>query len=195
MATMTEPKAMDCSSLLTRTEIRRLWQADRQDIVDHFLRLDAESRRLRFGVPQKDIGVQRYAERILGMDSVVFGAFVDGGLRGLAELCGFLWHWPRTAEAALSIERDWQDAGIGDALFTRLIAAAQNRSVRTLHMTCLRENERMQHLARKHEAVLEFIPGEVQATLDPPRPTLLSLTEEFLGETRSFGRAVLHVPT
>ncbi|AVO36948.1 GNAT family N-acetyltransferase [Pukyongiella litopenaei] len=187
---------MDCSSLLERTEIRRLWPADRQDIVDHFLLLDAESRRLRFGVPQKDICVQRYAEHLLGMDSVVFGAYVDGRLRGLAELCGFLSQWPRIAEAALSIQRDWQHAGIGDALFTRLIAAAQNRSVRTLHMTCLRENECMQHLARKHEAVLEFIPGEVQATLGPPRPTLSSMTRELLGlgETRRPGPAHLPMP-
>ena len=55
-----------------------------------------------------------------------------------------------TAEAAFSVERDWQDQGIGDALITRVIAAAQNRGVNRLDMICLPENRKMQHLAVKH---------------------------------------------
>lgn len=185
---------MECETLRVQTRIRRLWQSDRPAVTEHFLRLDPETRRLRFGVALKDDSVRSYARQVLSMDAIVYGAFAEARLRGVGELCGFLWHWPPTAEAALSVERPWQDAGIGDALFTRLVAAAQNRSIRALHMTCLRENRRMQHLARKHDAVMEYVPGEVLATLDPPRPTLSSLTEEIVGETRGFARTVLYLP-
>ncbi|UXX81838.1 GNAT family N-acetyltransferase [Roseovarius pelagicus] len=186
---------MQCETIISNTTIRRLGQSDLPDIIDHFLRLDPETRRLRFGVALKDCALRRYAERVVGMDAVVYGAFAGDTLRGVAELRGFLGHWPPTAEAALSVEREWQNAGIGDALFSRLLAAAQNRSIRTLHMVCLRENARMQHLARKHRAVLQFSYGDVEATLGTPWPTLLSLTEEILGETRRFARSVLHLPS
>lgn len=182
-------------TILADTTIRRLWRGDLSDVVDHFLRLDTETRRLRFGVALKDCALRRYAERVLDFDSVVYGAFPGGQLRGVAELRGFLGQWPPSAEAALSVEREWQNAGLGDALFSRLIAAAQNRSIRTLHMVCLRENGRMQHLARKHEAVLQYTDGDVEATIDPPRPTLSSLTEEIIGESRGFARTLLHLPS
>lgn len=186
---------MQCEATLSETTIRRLGQSDLPDVIAHFLRLDMTSRRLRFGVAPKDGTLRQYAERLLGVDAIVFGAFCNDHLRGLAELRGFLGHWPPSAEAALSVESNWQDQGIGGALFSRLIAAAQNRSIRTLHMVCLGENARMQHLAHKHDAVLQFTQGDVEATLDPPWPTFMSMTEEIIGETCNLTRSLLHLPS
>jgi len=174
--------------------IRRLWRADLSEITAHFLRLDPETRRLRFGTVRKDEAVRRHARETIGAASVDFGAFAGARLRGLAELRGWFCHWPPMAEAAFSVEREWQDAGIGEALFDRLVAAAQNRGIRRLYMICLRENGRMQHLARKHDALLEFDIGEVEARLHPPDPTPYALSAEFMGETRSFARTVLRLP-
>ncbi|MEL7257032.1 MAG: GNAT family N-acetyltransferase [Pseudomonadota bacterium] len=134
--------------------------------------------------------LQGYVEDILSIDSIVYGAFVDGSLRGVGELRVLLGRWPPRAEVALSVEAAFQEEGIGDALFARLVASAQNRGVRTLYMMCLRENIRMQHLARKHEAYLKYEIGEVEATLDPPWPTPLSVVEEMVGGTSSYLRAV-----
>lgn len=173
-----------------RPEIRRLWKTDKSQILRHFRRLDPATRRLRFGVSVSRQFLQGYVEDILSIDSIVYGAFVDGSLRGVGELRVLLGRWPPRAEVALSVEAAFQEEGIGDALFARLVASAQNRGVRTLYMMCLRENIRMQHLARKHEAYLKYEIGEVEATLDPPWPTPLSVVEEMVGGTSSYLRAV-----
>lgn len=174
--------------------IRRLWQFDQAAICQHFLRLDPGTRRMRFGGAVSAAYVNKYAEQIMQFDSAIYGAFVDGTLLAVAELRGLFDGWPATAEAAFSVERKWQDQGIGDALLTRVIAAAQNRGVKTLYMICLTENKKMQHLAAKHSAVLKFHRSEVEASLDPPWPTPYSIAEEMAGETGYLVNAVLHWP-
>lgn len=180
--------------ILIRPDIRRLWPADKPLLLDHFSRLDPETRRLRFGASVSAEFVAEYAGNILSLDSLVYGAFVDGALHGVGELRVMMTSWPVRAEIALSVDPAWQHEGIGDALFMRMVAVAQNRGVRSLYMLCLRENERMQRLARKHEALLTFDTGDVEAKLDPPWPTALSLAEEMVGETRTYLHAVLRAP-
>ncbi|MFD0858123.1 GNAT family N-acetyltransferase [Roseovarius aquimarinus] len=174
----------------TAFDIRRLWSADSTILIEHFQRLDTQTRHMRFGGPVSDSFVTDYAAQALSIDSVIFGAFPDGGLRGVAELRGILGMWPKQAEIALLVEPDWQDGGIGDALLGRVIAAAQNRGINKVHMLCLRENARMQSLARKHEAELIFYIGDVEATLQPPWPTPMSVFEEVYGDPHGYFRAV-----
>ncbi len=174
--------------------IRRLWKSDQPKLVDHFQRLDEETRRLRFGGTVSEGFVREYAEQILSNDSVTFGSFPDNELRGVAELRGLLDSWPRSAEVALLVEPEWQDVGIGEALLNRLVAAAQNRGIKTLHMLCLRENMSMRNLAIKHNANLEVDIGNVQATIVPPWPTPLSMFEELLGDTRNYLHTFFHQP-
>jgi len=174
--------------------IRRLWKSDQPKLVDHFQRLDEKTRRLRFGGTVSEGFVREYAEQILSNAAVNFGSFPDNELRGVAELRGLLDSWPRSAEVALLVEPEWQDAGIGEALLNRLVAAAQNRGIKTLHMLCLRENLSMRNLAKKHHATLEVDIGNVEATLAPPWPTPLSMFEEMFGDTRSYLDTFFHQP-
>lgn len=174
--------------------IRSLWALDRDAIRGHFLRLDPETRKARFAGELSDEAVACYARDILRFDSVVLGAFVGGKLRGIAELRGFLGGWPTTAEAAFSVEQEWQNRGIGEALFDHILAAAQNRGVKTLSMICLRENVRMKQLAQKHDATLHHEPGTIEASLDPHWPTPLSIFREMSKETQGIAHAMWHWP-
>lgn len=175
--------------------IRRLWSSDQEQISIHFRRLGAKSRRMRFGGAVNDAFVENYSRRLIELGSLMFGAFPDGELRALGELRGLLDKWPATGEAAFSVQEAWQDQGLGAALMDRVVAAAQNRGVKSLHMLCLRENEKMRHLAQKHDAVLTFNMYEVQATLDQPWPTPFSLAEEIAGEARGIVQAIFRWPT
>jgi GNAT superfamily N-acetyltransferase len=166
--------------------VSRLYEANQDSIRDHFLRLDIRSRRGRFCGAVSDGGILKYAQNIFRNDSIVCGASVDGQLRGIVELRGVFHSWPSTAEAAFSVELDWQNIGIGDALFERMFAMAQNRGVRTIQMMCLKENSRMRHLATKHHALLRNDQDAVEAVLHPYWPTLASVVEEIVGETRSY---------
>lgn len=168
--------------------VRRLHTNDQADVCDHFLRLDVQSRRARFCGAVSDAGVLNYAQGIFRCDSVVCGAFVGEQLRGLVELRGLFQSWPSFAEAAFSVKTDWQNIGIGDALFERMFAMAQNRGVRTIQMICMRENTQMRHLAAKHKASLMFDQDAVEAVLHPYWPTPTSIAKEIIGETMGYTR-------
>lgn len=171
--------------------VRRLRFGDQEEICDHFLRLDAQSRRARFCGAVSDDAILRYARNVLRYDSIACGAFISGHLRGLVELRGLFHFWPSRTEAAFSVEVGWQNIGIGDALFEQMFATAQNRGVRTIEMMCLRENCNMRHLAAKHKAQLVFDTDTVEAILHPIWPTPYSIAEEIIVETKEYSALLL----
>ncbi len=115
------------------------YPADQSEICDHFRRLDAESRRARFcGTVSGEI-LTDYVQSILCRGDIICGAFAKGRLRGFVELCGDVQIGSTKTEAAFSVEPDWQNIGIGDALFERIIAIAQNWGIRSIELMCLRK--------------------------------------------------------
>jgi GNAT superfamily N-acetyltransferase len=173
--------------------IRKMWVVEASRYRDHLLRLDEESRRNRFGGLVTDEFLSRYAELSLGIDTVIHGFFVNGTMRGAAELRPIGKPLSREAEAAFSIEKPWQSHGVGSALLSRTLLAARNRGVRFLHMACLSDNERMQQLARKFDADLTFDFGSVVGEVSAPRPTPLSVMREMLADSHGFATAMLDV--
>lgn len=178
-------------SAFTPPEIRKLWTSDLPDITQHLLRLDAEARRLRFDATVSDAFVTDYAERVIEVGSVVFGAYRDGVLRAIGELRGVYQLWPPNAEIALTVEHDWQSQGIGSALFSRLVESAQNRGIKSLHVLFMTENRRMRQIAAKHHPGLVFLDGQVDASFDPPWPTPLSLVHEFVADSGAYVRQMV----
>ncbi|KIC44855.1 hypothetical protein RA28_17545 [Ruegeria sp. ANG-S4] len=174
--------------------IRRLRIFDKAQIVAHFNTLDRETLRSRFGATVTDAYVQNYVATMFDDTALIYGAFPDTALRGVAELRPIGNPPTRIAEAAFTVEASWQDKGIGDALLSRIIAVARNRSIREVHMVCLATNQRMRHLACKHDADLQLMTGQVAATLTPPWPTPISMVQEIAGEYHAFARAVLSWP-
>lgn len=177
----------------TGAVIRRLWPADLADFRAHLKRLDPESRAMRFGGAVSDEFLDAYADTAHRLGTFLFGAFVDQTLVGVAELRMLLDADLQSAEAAFSVEREWQDAGIGDALLGRVIVAAQNRGIRNVFMICLQNNVRMRHLAEKHAAEIEFAGGDVKGTLRHLGPTPSSIIEEMFGEAQGFATALLRL--
>ncbi|MEX0306726.1 MAG: GNAT family N-acetyltransferase [Ruegeria sp.] len=162
--------------------------------MTHFQNLEPETLRSRFGAVVPDAFLDRYVSTLFDDASLIYGAFPDACLRGMAELRPLGENHPRIAEAAFTVEAPWQDQGIGDALLSRIIAGARNRGIREVHMICLATNQRMRHLASKHSADLKLMTGEVAAKLTPHWPTPLSVAQEIAGEYHAFARAVFCWP-
>lgn len=159
---------------------RKLWTADSAALKTHLLRLDQESRRMRFGTPVSDYFIEQYAAHALGSHSIAHGYFVDGVLRGVAELRGFRGVSGSEAEAAFSVEKDFQNRGIGTELFERTVLAARNRGISKLFVNFLSQNARMQAIAKKFDAVVTYDSDGGHAQIEAPRANALSIWKEAL---------------
>ncbi|RDJ22456.1 GNAT family N-acetyltransferase [Bosea caraganae] len=172
-------------------EIRRLWPAERELFTAHLLRLDALTRRERFGTAVNDDFLANYATTTFGVGGLVYAYIEDGRIRGAAELRGLEDLVAQTGEAAFSVEKAWRRRGIGEALFARLITAARNRGIRTLYMTCLPENAAMRQLARKFEAELIGGYNDVEGTIATGGPTPFTILDEAFDHARGFATLAL----
>ena len=174
-----------------RGEIRRLWSMERDLFTAHLLRLDAQTRRERFGTAVNDDFLTNYAITTFGVGGLVYAHVEAGEVRGAGELRGLDDIVAQTGEAAFSVERDWRRQGIGEALFSRLITAGRNRGIRTLYMTCLPENAAMRRLARKFEADLVGGYNDVEGSLATGGPTPFTILDEAMDNARSFATIAL----
>ena len=171
--------------------IRKLWMGEIAKYAEHLLRLDSESRTNRFGGVVSEEFVRNYVSTVRGLDAIVHGFFVDGVLRGAAELRSFGAALPNEAEVAFSIESPWQSHGVGSALLERTLLTARNRGIKLLHMSCLAHNERMQQLARKFDAELTFDFGSVIGEVVAPHATPVSMIREVFADGHAFATAAL----
>jgi GNAT superfamily N-acetyltransferase len=149
---------------------------------------------MRFGIVVDDEFIRRYAGGAGQFQSVIYGFFTGREMRAAAELRMIGESWHGDAEAAFSVERDYQDSGVGTDLLGRIITSARNRGVDRLYMNCLAENRKMQRIAKKYEADLYFDHGEVVGQLKPSYPTPLSLWSEAIDNGNGFVMAVLDFP-
>jgi GNAT superfamily N-acetyltransferase len=156
-------------------DIRRLWHSDMPGFRDHMLRLEPQSRHQRRG-------------------DLVFGAFVEGRMRGAGELRSkeAIWseqapfHRHIHAEAAFSVEGDFRRRGIGEQLFGRIVRAASNHGVETIEIVCQPGNVGMMHLASKFKTQFTFEENQFTGRLTARRPTAFSLMREASRDIADF---------
>ena len=173
---------------------RKLWPTETEKFRDHLLRLDNDTRRMRFGMPVNDKFINEYAANSQDWDNVVHVYLVNGDVRAAAELRRIGDRWSGEAEAAFSVETAYQDNGIGSDLLGRLVRSARNRGIDRLYMNCLLENRKMQRIAKKFEASLQFDHGDVIGRVRPGFPTYLSIWSEAIEDGSNFMMAVLDLP-
>lgn len=170
--------------------VRKLWAAEAEVYRDHLLRLDRESRNTRFSGAIGDKFIARHSASIRDFGVIVYGFFVDGVLRGAGELRPIGPLFSHEAEAAFSIEKDWQSHGVGTALLERILLSARNRGIRLLRMDCLAGNRRMQQLARKFEADFSFDFGSVVGEVKAARYTPMSIAREAMEDAHGVASAM-----
>lgn len=185
----------DQRHLETSPLVRRLWLSDSQAVLSYFCRLDADTRANRFMGQVSEAGIKAYAEQAMTTRGVMFGAFLDGTLRGLGELrpagpgASSYFIGPE-AEAAFAVERPFRRMGLGAALFTRITQAARNRGVGDLHVRCFSRNGPMIRLASRQGATLHRDGLDADGSLHLDRATPLSLWYGSIAEAFDFTLSV-----
>ncbi|HLJ72300.1 MAG TPA: GNAT family N-acetyltransferase [Roseiarcus sp.] len=185
--------------LAPHATIRRLWEADRELFRGHLLRLDPESRHDRFNGGASDEFLHRYVDRCFAPGDVIFGAFVDGELRGAGELRPLeaeaarprFFAAPGKAEAAFSIERPYRRHGLGVQLFERLMRAAAAHRIGEIDFTCASDNKAMQGLARKFSAEMHFAANQITGRLTARHATAFSIWREAVSDASDYAMAML----
>lgn len=158
--------------------VRELSSADRAELERHFLALDPDDRRLRFGATIGDATVRAYLKWIAFERDTVFGVADDNlrllGVAHLARLEG------GAGELGLSVLKGHRQRGVGGALMARAVMRARNLGLRTLFMHCLAENHAILHLARKLGMDIVTDAPEADARLRLPPADSSSLFGEVL---------------
>jgi GNAT superfamily N-acetyltransferase len=158
---------------------RELPRLEREKFARHLLALEAEDRRLRFGIALPDEAVRDYAARIDFGRDVVFGVFDEAlQLAGAAHLARADAH----AELGVSVLPAHRGRGIGGALLSRAHLHARNWGIGTLFMHCLTENGEMLHLARRQGMGIVAESGEADAHLSLPPASPASIAQALFDE-------------
>lgn len=172
--------------------IRKLWMADSAAFRDHLLRLDAASRRDRFGMEADDDFVCRYAENSFWLDTVIHGIFVGGALVGVAEL-RMIGTSRSEAEAAFSVESEWRGRGFGTRLMEQVMLTARNRRIRKLYMNCLAGNPQALRLAEHSGAELVNEGDDVIGLIVPTTPSPQSYLREVVRDGYGWAVSMAHL--
>jgi GNAT superfamily N-acetyltransferase len=159
--------------------VQRLTEAARPKLRDHFLSLDANDIRLRFGSPLGSDAIAAYVEGIDFDTDAVFGVYEDElGFAATAHVA----FGTDGAELGISVLPGHRSRGIGSALFARAVEHARNRFVTRMYMHCLSENAAMMHIAKKSGMNICVDTGEAEAFLKLEPADQASISGELIGQ-------------
>ena len=94
-------------------------------------------------------------------------------------------------ELAVSVDHEYQRRGIADALMTHMIAWGKVHGVHSVFMHCITDNQKIQHLARKHGLKTVSRAGhEITAQVQLPDATVLDYTANFVAEQQELAKDI-----
>lgn len=179
---------LDCTGNSFRwpdTVIRRVWRHEQDHLTSHLLRLRDRDRYKRFNGYLNDDQIIAYIQGKDWRKFYAMGAWLDGRLRGAAELELRSEQWPRAAEVALSVDPEIRRRGIGHTLFRRLLLLARNRFVSQLYLTTQRDNVGVLRIARRSGVRLIPDNGHMTSVNSLALPNSFTILEEAFGESCS----------
>lgn len=118
----------------------------------------------------------------------LFTYYQDGHIVGFGHLAQENADW----ELAVSVEYDYQGRGIANELMNHMIAWGKVHGVHSVFMHCINDNQKIQHLARKHGLKTMARAGhEITAQVKLPNPTVLDYTASFINKQRTLVRDIV----
>lgn len=149
--------------------------------AEHLKSLSVEDRHTRFGFAASNASIDQMILNVLyhRSDHHIFTYYVDNCIVGFGHLAREEDAW----ELAVSVDREYQGRGIADSLMSHMIAWGKTHGVEVLYMHCITENQKIQHLARKHGLkAWERAGHELTAKVRLPEPTALDYTTSLVQE-------------
>ena len=154
------------------------------EYAQHLKNLGEEDRYTRFGYAAGTAAIDAMILNMLYHSDQhhLFTYYADNHIVGFGHLAREGTDW----ELAVSVERQYQGRGIANELMDHMISWGKTHGVEVLYMHCITENQKIQHLARKHGLkAWERAGHELTARVQLPDPTVLDYTASFINEQRA----------
>ena len=151
------------------------------DYAQHLKALGTQDRYTRFGYTASDYNIDQLILHMLyhPEEHHLFVARQDEDAIGFTHLARCDHGW----ELAVSVSASSQGRGIGNQLMAHAIDWARTHGVDRVFMHCIRDNQRIQHLASKHGLnVIERSGADITAQVNLPPPTTTDYTVDFVRE-------------
>ena len=149
--------------------------------ASHLKNLSDSDRYTRFGYNANATGIDQFILSVLyNRDQHhIFTYMEDNRIVGFGHLAREGVDW----ELAVSVEEPYQGRGIADELMTYMIDWGKTHGVHAVYMHCITDNQKIQHLARKHGLKTVDRSGhEITAQVKLPDPTPLDYLTDFTRE-------------
>ena len=163
-----------------------------REYAQHLKNLSDEDRYTRFGYAASADTIDKMILNILYNqdDHHIFTYYTDGRIVGFGHLAREGTDW----ELAVSVERDYQGRGIANQLMDHMIDWGKTHGVEVLYMHCITENQKIQHLARKHGLKSWDRSGhELTSRVRLPDPTILDYTANFVREQSNLAADIVRL--
>ena len=160
--------------------------------ADHLKQLPPADQYTRFGYQPRPHNIDQLILNILynPNNHHIFTYFKDDHIVGFGHLAREGTDW----ELAVSVEAEYQGAGIADALMSHMIAWGKTHEVSVVYMHCIVDNKKIQHLARKHglRAVAKDN-SDITARVELPKPTVLDYTSALVQEQNELATDIVRL--
>ncbi len=140
-----------------------LYEEDRPALEAHFLRLDPESRRRRFGVALPDEGVRRLVAQ-LPLGQHAWGVYIWGELKGTAFVLPYKAQ-PWRGEFAITLGTSLRGRGWGKMLTQTALETAYMEGRTEVDVFYLSENTPMQRICARYPGPMERDGGDCHKTI------------------------------
>lgn len=151
------------------------------EYAQHLKELPEADRYTRFGFAANEASIDQLILNILYRQDQhhIFTYYMDDHIVGFGHLARDEGDW----ELAVSVEKAYQGRGIANELIDYMIDWGKTHGVHAVYMHCIRENQKIQHLARKHGLkTIDRSGQEITAQVKLPEPTILDYTTSLMRE-------------
>jgi ribosomal protein S18 acetylase RimI-like enzyme len=162
------------------------------EYAQHLKDLKNEDRYTRFGYAVSAVTIDAMILNMLYHQDQhhLFTYLADGHIVGFGHLAREGSDW----ELAVSVEHSYQGRGIANELMEHMIAWGKVHGVHSVFMHCISDNQRIQHLARKHGLKTMSREGhEITAQVELPRATALDYTTSFVTEQQELAKDIVRL--
>jgi GNAT superfamily N-acetyltransferase len=165
-------------------KINQATAAELANYSQHLKSLPPHDKYTRFGFSVSNETIDQLILNVLyhPEDHYIFVAQYNDTVVGFGHLAREGADW----ELAVSVNEDLQGQGIGNALMSHMIGWSKTHGIHSVFMHCISENQKIQHLARKHGLrTVERSGPEITAKVELPDPTMIDYVKTYLEEQQN----------